>query len=136
MLLGSYPLPHELVANREGGRLVEVVVGGYVAVFDQGLVEVAVERPLDSCHVLQLGNVSHGDLLLAVAGALRGRHGWRRCLREPGGVAGIDVGERCSGPDRGAETSFVQVSPASHVLLPASKDIREGLSIYLPTADL
>ena len=84
MLLGAHPFPHELVANREGRGLVEVVVSGHVAVLDQGLVEVPVEGRLDSCHVLQLGNVSHGDLLLAVAGALRRRHGWEVSSSELG----------------------------------------------------
>lgn len=74
VLLRPYPLAHQVVANRVGHGLVEVVVGGYVAVLDEGMVEVAVEGPLDSCHVLQLRNVPHGDLLLSVAGALRGRH--------------------------------------------------------------
>ena len=46
-----------------------------MAVLDDGLVEVAVERRLDSCHVLQLRDVAHGDLLLAVAGTHRGGHG-------------------------------------------------------------
>ena len=46
-----------------------------MAVLHDGVVEVAVERRLDSCHVLQLRDVAHGDLLLAVAGARRGSHG-------------------------------------------------------------
>ena len=75
MLLRPYPLAHELVAHRVGRGLVEVAGGGDVTVLDDGVVEVAVEGRLDSCHVLQLRDVAHGDLLLAIAGAVGGGHG-------------------------------------------------------------
>ena len=74
MLLRADPLPHELIAHSVRRGPVEVVGGGDVAVFDDGLVQVAVERRLDSCHVFQLRNVAHGDLLLAIAWALRVSH--------------------------------------------------------------
>ena len=75
VLLRTNPSPHQLVAHGVSRGLVEVVGGGDVAVLDDGLVQVAVERRLDSCHVFQLRNVAHGDLLLAVGGALRVSHG-------------------------------------------------------------
>ena len=45
-----------------------------MAVLDDSVMEMAVERRLDSCHVLQLRDVAHGDLLFAIARAHRGRH--------------------------------------------------------------
>ena len=49
-------------------RPVEVAPSGYVTILHQGMMQVSVERRLDSCHVFKLGQVSHGDLLLPVVG--------------------------------------------------------------------
>lgn len=78
VLLRPNPATHQLVANGVRGRLVEIVLGRHVAVLHQRVVEVAVEGALNSIHVLQLWDVPHGDLLLAVAGARRSSHGRSR----------------------------------------------------------
>lgn len=75
MLLCSNPSSDQLVTHSVGCGHVEVTVGSDMAVFDDGVVQVAIEPSLDSCHVLQLRKVAHGDLLLAITGALRGSHG-------------------------------------------------------------
>ena len=56
------------------GGLVEVKLGGYVAVLDQGVVQVTVEASPHGGHVFQLGKMPHRDLLLAVTWALRCSH--------------------------------------------------------------
>ena len=75
VLLRPNPPSDELVAHRVRCGLVEVVAGGYVAVLHDCLMEVTIERRLDSCHVLQLRDIAHGDLFLSVARALRVSHG-------------------------------------------------------------
>lgn len=74
MLLRPDPFPDQVVPHGVCRGLVEVKLGGYVAVLDQGVMQVAVEARLDRGHVFQLGKVPHRDLLLAVAWALRCGH--------------------------------------------------------------
>lgn len=74
VLLCPNPSTHQLVSDSVRGRHVEIVLGRHVAVLHQRVVEMAVEGALDSRHVLQLWDVPHGDLLLAVAGARRSGH--------------------------------------------------------------
>ncbi len=74
-LLRPDPFADQLVSNGVRHGLVEVPLGGYVPVLHQRVVQVAVEAVLHCRHVLQPGQVPHGDLLLAEAGAPRGvRH--------------------------------------------------------------
>ena len=121
MLLCSYPSSYDPVANGVRSGLVEVARSGDVAVLDDGMVEMAVEGRLDSCHVLHLREVPHGDLLLAVPRALRGGHCWARLLSQR---------ELCREVVREAALvdSAKQPRPRLAVvrLLPVKQDIRCG----------
>ena len=68
--LRANPLPDEFITHGVGRGPVEVVGGGHVAVLHDGVVEVAVEGRFHRGYVFQLGDISHGNLLLAVARAL------------------------------------------------------------------
>lgn len=70
MLLRPNPFPDQVVPHGVRRGLVKVELGGYVAVLDQGVVQVTVEARLDGGHVFQLGKAPHRNLLLAVAWAL------------------------------------------------------------------
>ena len=74
VLLCPDPFPDQVVPHGVRGGLVEVELGGYVAVFDQGVVQVPVEASPHGGHVFQLGKMPHRDLLLAVTWALRCSH--------------------------------------------------------------
>lgn len=71
VLLSAKPSPDQLVAHGVGRGLEEVMLGGYVPVLDDGVVQVPIEGALYRGHVLQLRDVAHGNLLLAIAGAGR-----------------------------------------------------------------
>ena len=74
LLLCPDPLADEVVSHGVSRGLVKVQLGSDVAVLDQRMVKMAVEASLDRSNVFQLRKTPHGDLLLAVAGALRRRH--------------------------------------------------------------
>lgn len=74
VLLRPDPFPDQMVPHGVCRGLVEVELGGYVAVFDQGVVQVPVEASPDGGHVFQLGKMPHRDLLLAITWALRCSH--------------------------------------------------------------
>ena len=68
-----------------------------MTVFDNCVVEMAVECCLHLCHVFQLRNIAHGDLLLAIAWAHWSR---RHCLQQQWRAAGQE--EIGSNPERTA----------------------------------
>lgn len=58
MLLGANPAGHEIVLNAVRQGKIVVAWRGHIAVLDQGVVEVAIERLLHFGHILELGNAA------------------------------------------------------------------------------
>jgi hypothetical protein len=74
VLLGPNPSRHEIVFDRMGQSKVIVPRRGNIAVLNQRVVQVSVERLLYVSHIFHLSNTSYADLFTFFEIRLHGRH--------------------------------------------------------------
>lgn len=74
VLLGTDPARDQVVFDAVGQRKVVVTGGGHIAVLDQRIVQVPVERLLHLAHILHLGDAPNTNLLPLITVRHRLRH--------------------------------------------------------------